>query len=93
MKPVLKLPDWKRAFEERLDPEAKARETLVMGLRRLAGWNRAEFRVATGCDYDDLRGREIARLEAAGLLVVAPDRIRLAEEALFISDSVFSELV
>jgi oxygen-independent coproporphyrinogen III oxidase len=87
------LPDWKRAFEERLDPEAKARETLVMGLRRLAGWERAEFRAATGFDYDALRGREIARLAAEGLLVIEPDRIQLAEDALFISDSVFSELV
>ena len=87
------LPEWKRAFEERLDPAAKARETLVMGLRRLAGWTRAEFRAATGCDYDELRGPEITRLAAAGLLVAEPDAIRLAEDALFISDSVFSELV
>jgi oxygen-independent coproporphyrinogen-3 oxidase len=87
------LPEWKRAFEEHLDPEAKARETLVMGLRRLAGWERAEFRAATGFDYDGLRGREIARLAAEGLLVAEPDRIRLSEDALFISDSVFAELV
>jgi len=87
------LPAWKRAFEERLEPVAKARETLVMGLRRLAGWGRAEFRSATGCDYDELRGPEIARLAAQGLLVVAPDRIRLADDALFVSDAVFAELV
>ena len=87
------LPAWKRAFTERLEPEAKARETLVMGLRRLAGWGRAEFRAATGFDYDALRGAEIARLAQAGLLVVKPDAIRLAEEALFISDTVFAELV
>ena len=90
---VPELPAWKRAFEERLEPAAKARETLVMGLRRLAGWGRAEFRAATGCDYDELRGPEIARLAAQGLLVVAPDRIRLADDALFVSDAVFAELV
>ena len=90
---VPELPAWKRAFEERLEPAAKARETLVMGLRRLAGWGRAEFRAATGCDYDELRGPEIARLAAQGLLAVAPDRIRLAEDALFVSDAVFAELV
>ena len=87
------LPEWKRAFEERLEPAAKARETLVMGLRLLAGWGRAEFRAATGFDYDELRGPEIARLAAAGLLVVEPDRIRLADDALFVSDAVFAELV
>ncbi len=87
------LPGWKREFEERLEPAAKARETLVMGLRRIAGWGRAEFRAATGFDYDALRGAEIARLAAEGLLVVEPDRIRLAADALFVSDSVFAELV
>ena len=87
------LPEWKRAFAEKLDPEAKARETLVMGLRRIAGWGREEFRAATGFDYAALRGNEIARLAEADLLVVEADRLRLAEDALFISDSVFSELV
>ena len=67
------LPDWKRAFEERLDPEAKARETLVMGLRRLAGWSRAEFRTATGCDYDDSAG---AGNRAAGGRRLAGGRTR-----------------
>ena len=87
------LPAWTRAFEEKLAPEAKARETLVMGLRRIAGWGREEFRAATGFDYAALRGNEIARLAEADLLVVEADRLRLAEDALFISDSVFSELV
>ena len=87
------LPAWKRAFEECLASEAKARETLVMGLRRLAGWGREEFRAATGVDYDALRGKEIARLAAEGLLIAEGDRLRLAEDALFVSDSVFAELV
>ena len=87
------LPEWRRAFEEKLEPAAKARETLVMGLRRIAGWGRAEFRAATGFDYDALRGPEIARLAAEELLVVEPDRLRLAEDALFVSDAVFAELV
>ena len=87
------LPEWQRAFEETLDPAAKARETLAMGLRRIRGWGREEFRAATGFDYDALRGKEIARLAKEGLLVVDQDCIRLAENALFVSDSVFSELV
>jgi len=87
------LPVWVRSFEERLEPEAKARETLVMGLRRLAGWQRDEFQGATGFDYDELRGKEIQSLAAEGRLVVEPDHIQLAEDALFVSDSVFAELV
>ena len=87
------LPAWEREFEERLDPEAKARETLVMGLRRLAGWRREEFRTATGYDYDALRGEEIKRLVRDGWLIEEPGRIRLAEGALVLSDRVFAELV
>jgi oxygen-independent coproporphyrinogen III oxidase len=87
------LPEWKREFEERLAPEAKARETLVMGLRRIAGWGRDEFRAATGFDYEALRGSEIARLATEGRLIAEDNRIRLADEALFVSDSVFAELV
>ncbi|HEY8241781.1 MAG TPA: radical SAM family heme chaperone HemW, partial [Kiritimatiellia bacterium] len=34
------------AFEERLDPEKKAREALVMGLRRIDGVVRADFKAA-----------------------------------------------
>lgn len=87
------LPMWKRDFEEQLDPRKKACETLVMGLRRLAGWRREEFRAVTGFDYDEVRGPEIARLVADGLLVAESDGVRLAEDALFVSDSVFADLV
>ena len=37
------LPEWRRSLEE-LEPEAKARETLVMGLRRIRGWGRGVSR-------------------------------------------------
>ena len=57
------------------------------------GWGREEFLAATGRDYMELRGREIGRLVEAGGLVAERDRIRLAEDALFISDSVFADLV
>ncbi len=87
------LPRWQRSFAEKLEPAAKARETLVMGLRRIAGWGRAEFRAATGFDYDELRGREMADQAAKGMLVVEPDRLRLAPDALFVSDSVLADLV
>lgn len=82
-----------REFAERLDPEAKARETLIFGLRRRAGWRRDDFRRVTGFDYEDLRGPEIERLARAGLLERTPEGIRLADAALFVSDTVFRELV
>ncbi|OQA24399.1 MAG: Oxygen-independent coproporphyrinogen-III oxidase 1 [Verrucomicrobia bacterium ADurb.Bin345] len=82
-----------RDFEEKLEPEAKARETLVMSLRRLDGVSRDEFRARTGFDYRALRGREIGKLVALGMLEDDGTRLRLTEKGLFVSDSVFAELV
>jgi oxygen-independent coproporphyrinogen-3 oxidase len=87
------LPDWAVAFRETLPPRRKACETLVMGLRRTAGWTRGGFRAATGFDWLDLRGPEIDRLASDGLLLLSPDAIRLSPSAYFLSDSVFSALV
>ncbi len=82
-----------RDFEERLEPEAKARETLVMGLRRLDGVSRGEFREKTGFDYRALRGSEIDRLVRMDLLEERDGFLRLTEKSLFVSDAVFRELV
>lgn len=82
-----------RAFEERLDPEAKARETLVMSLRRLGGVGREEFRAATGFDYAELCRDALPWLCREGLLCDADGRLRLTPRGLFVSDGVFAELV
>ncbi len=81
------------AFEETLDPEAKARETLVMGLRRLEGVSREAFRAATGFDYRTLHGDEITQLCAIGMLEERDDVLRLSEDGLYVSNAVFAELV
>jgi oxygen-independent coproporphyrinogen-3 oxidase len=82
-----------REFEERLEPEAKARETLIMGLRRLDGVSRRTFRQELGFDYRDLRGKEIDSLRRMGLLEERDGFLRLTEKGFFVSDSVFRELV
>jgi oxygen-independent coproporphyrinogen III oxidase len=82
-----------REFEERLEPEAKARETLVMSLRRLDGVSRSAFKNQTGFDYADLCGATLRRLESLGLLDASGERLRLTEEGLFVSDGVFADLV
>ncbi|HPR82233.1 MAG TPA: radical SAM family heme chaperone HemW [Pontiellaceae bacterium] len=76
----------RREFEEILDPEAKERETLVMGLRRLAG-------VEVSVDLFENKKKTFLALEKEGLLVISGRHVRLSEEALFVSDAVFSELV
>lgn len=80
-------------FEERLTPEKRARETLVFSLRRLDGVDAATFRATTGYGIDELCGAEIAKLAGQGLIERTATGIRLAERALFVSDTVFAALV
>lgn len=82
-----------RAFSEKLEPEAKAREALVMGLRRLDGVVREDFRKETGFDYRTLCGDTIDWLSKEGLLREEGNRVRLTEAGLFVSDGIFAELV
>lgn len=82
-----------RSFSERLDPEAKARETLVMALRRLDGITWEQFHSDTGFDLRALCGETLDWLSRQGLLEVSPTGVRLTDEGLFVSDGIFAELV
>lgn len=81
------------ASRERLDPASRAREALVMGLRRVDGVRRQAFRTQTGHDYYALAGPEIARLVGIGMLIDHADTLRLSPAAYFVSDAVLAELV
>jgi len=84
---VADVDDWsEREFEETLDPEAKERETLVMGLRLLAG-------VEVSSKVWKNSSKKFQTLEKEGLLVIEGHHVRLSEEALFVSNAVFAELV
>jgi oxygen-independent coproporphyrinogen-3 oxidase len=80
-------------FEERLPDEARARETLVFGLRMLAGVNRRWFRDQTDYDIDELCGEEIAHMKEVGLIDEHKGNVHLTREGLFVSDSIFAELI
>lgn len=80
-------------FEERLPEEARARETLVFGLRLLVGVNKHWFKERTDYKIDELCGDEVARLKEVGLLEEVGANLRLTREGLFVSNSVFAELV
>ncbi len=82
-----------RAFTEQLDTEAKARETLVMWLRRIDGVPREEFLRQTGYDYRVLCGSQIDTLTEDGLLSEHNNRLALTGNGLFVSDRIFSELL
>ena len=81
------------AYRERLRPEAKARETLIMALRRVEGIDRATFTRWTGYDLREVAPGEVADLCCRGYLTWEGDRLRLTDRALFLSDAVFRELV
>lgn len=85
--------EWREDFREKLPPEAKARETLVMGLRRLDGWTRHDFLSRTGFDWHEVAGKAICRLKQNGLLVEETNTLRLAPDTWFISDGIFAELI
>jgi oxygen-independent coproporphyrinogen-3 oxidase len=82
-----------RDFEEQLAPEAKARETLIIGLRLIEGVNLAEFEQQTGFDARALGGDALQRLLDLEMLRLDAGRLCLTERSLFISDRVFAELV
>ncbi len=74
------------ATDERLAPEAAARETIVLGLRTAEGVDVAQVEARYGVE---LRGlvETVARLRASGL--VAPDgRLRLARRGWRVADEV-----
>lgn len=79
--------------QERLAPEEKARETLVMQLRLLEGISFDAFEQQTGFSVDELCGDRLDMLIEENLLVRTADHLFLAPDALFISNAVFSELV
>jgi oxygen-independent coproporphyrinogen-3 oxidase len=85
----------RRPFDdaEQLSPEAKARETLVMWLRMTGGVDLAAFQSLTGYAVDDLCGKVIASLAEEQLLERSDTRLALASGALFICNSVFTELL
>jgi oxygen-independent coproporphyrinogen-3 oxidase len=78
---------------ERLDSEAKARELLVMGLRLTEGVDLQSFERRSGTAVDALCGPVIDDLIEEGLLQRDGNRLALTVKALFVSNSVFSELV
>ncbi|MEX0718904.1 MAG: radical SAM family heme chaperone HemW [Planctomycetaceae bacterium] len=81
------------ADAEELSPEDKARESIVLGLRRAAGIERDEFRHRTGFDLDDLAAEPIARHCLSGLLDVDDHHVRLTREGRFLADAVIVDFL
>jgi oxygen-independent coproporphyrinogen-3 oxidase len=78
---------------ETLSPEHRAREAIMLGLRRTSGIDRGVFRARFGIDLDALAGPAIQRLTSAGLVEDSGEGIRLSLEGRFIADSVIVEFL
>lgn len=81
------------AEREQLSAEDRAREMLVLGLRRLEGVSREAFMRATGYEVEALVGAALARHMARGLLEDRGDRVRLTREGLFVSDAIWPDFL
>lgn len=92
---VTGLKQGRRVFslEEKLEPEPKARETLMTSLRRLEGVSRKWFSEKTGFDLDELGGETLKDLHEYGLVESQGDLLRFTRKGLFVSSAVLAELI
>jgi len=79
--------------EEWLDQEAAFRETVVMGLRMLAGVSVNRLRQRFGLDLAAYYGSTLDRLIDQGLLILQGDQLRLSPQGLPLANRVMAELV
>ena len=81
------------AEQESLGPEDRAREALVLGLRRLAGVDRAAFAARTNYGIDELGGSALRDFVERGLLADDGRTVRLTREGLLVSDALWPKLL
>lgn len=81
------------AESETLSGEDRAREALVLALRRLEGVDRRDFAARTGFEIDALVGHELPRLVEIGLLSDDGRRLRLTRDGLFVSDAIWPKFL
>jgi oxygen-independent coproporphyrinogen-3 oxidase len=81
------------AGERILGDRERAQEALFTGLRRDEGIDLEHFRRRHGLDPREEWARELTEAEAAGLVVVAGERLRLTDKGVLVSNEVFRMFV
>jgi oxygen-independent coproporphyrinogen-3 oxidase len=81
------------AEREILSPEARARELLVFGLRRMEGVSRRQFALRTGYEIDALIDGPLRKFTQFGLLRDDGQRIQLTSDGIFVSDAIWPEML
>lgn len=84
--------DWWSDIEE-LDPEARFRETVIMGLRMTQGISKDELFRRFGLNPAHYYGKTLNRLVQMNLLEIKGDRIFLSGDGMKLANHVMSELV
>jgi oxygen-independent coproporphyrinogen-3 oxidase len=72
---------------ETLEPEARARETIAVQLRRADGIERTSFLVQTGFELEDLAGAVMQRHADLGLLIDDGRSVRLTRQGMCVADA------
>jgi oxygen-independent coproporphyrinogen-3 oxidase len=78
---------------EQLDREAAFRETVVMGLRMLAGISAADLSQRFGLELASYYGSTLDRLVSQGLLRLHDGQLQLTARGLPLANRVMAELV
>ena len=78
---------------EEIHGESRAREIFVFAMRRLDGITPEWFLQQTGRDLYQLIGNEIKQLVDQGLLIWADDHLKLTEQGLLVSDSIWPRVL
>ena len=79
------------AYQEDIPRALEMGETMMLGLRLVeVGVARSAFRQRFGVDVAEVYPAELARLQAAGLLEITPERVRLTPRAKLLGNEVFA---
>lgn len=78
---------------EELSPEDRAREAIVLGLRKVVGIERTTFAQTTGFDLDALVGETIRKHVDVGVLEDDGSGIRLTREGRILADAVIVDFL
>lgn len=81
------------ATSEQLTGPKHMAETVILSLRLTQGVDRAAFTGRFGLDAADAFPQSIARYADLGAIVITPSHIRLSEGFLFVSDTIFADIL
>ncbi len=73
--------------------EERAAEILAFGMRTVDGWNWRQFLERTGVDANTFRGKELAKLQQLGLVIIDDNGFRPTARGLLFNDEIVIELL